>query len=101
MVKTRSQTRSQNVELVGKMVFAHKGKTIPCWFPGKVVNKNEKGYEILFFGTFGKEVCIEKNIMIHEDYLLKKNDSSLLFKVPLKYKSCFEAAMKIMNEAVK
>lgn len=29
MVKTRSQTRSQNVELVGKMVFAHKGKTIP------------------------------------------------------------------------
>ena len=100
MVKTRSQSRSQNVELVGKIVFAHKGKVVPCWFPGKVVSKTERGFEILFFGKFGTQVCTEKNILTREDYLLKKNDSSLLFKVPSKYKSSFEEAMKTMNEAV-
>ena len=99
MVRTRSETSSQNVEKVGKLVFAHKGKTVPFWFPGKVTKKTNKGYEVEFLTYFGTEECTEKNIMLREDYLLKKNDSSSLFKVPAKHRTSFEEAMKQLKEA--
>ena len=103
MVRTRSQTSSKHLDIVGKIVFAHKGKSIPCWFPGKVLQKTSKGYEIEFLAQFGTEVCVEKNVMIEEEYIRKKNDSSSssLFRVPAKHKSSFEAAMKQASEASK
>ena len=85
LVRTRSQTSSEN-DLVGKIVFAHKGKSVPFWFPGKVLKKTTKGYEIEFLTRFGVEVCTSKNVMPYDYYFMNKGDSSALFKIPAKYK---------------
>ena len=44
LVRTRSQTMSQKDDHLGKIVVAHKGKLIPCLFPGKIEEKTSKGY---------------------------------------------------------
>ena len=96
MVRTRSQTsQSGSGDMTGKLVFAHKGKTIPCWFPGRVLKKTKKGIEVQFFTEFGLEVCTEKNIMLYDDYFLKKAGStSTLFKVPSKLQAQFDEGLK-------
>ena len=101
MVKTRSQTGTEKVDLEGKIVFAHKGKSVPFWFPGKVLKKTTKGYEVEFFSRFGVEICTEKNIMPYDYYFLKKNDNSALFKIPAKYKIDFDEAMIVADEISK
>ena len=95
MVRTRSQTsQSGSGDMTGKLVFAHKGKTIPCWFPRRVVKKTKKGIEVQFFSEFGVEICTEKNIMLYDDYFLKKADStSTLFKVPSKLQAKFDEGL--------
>ena len=97
MARTRSQTISTKADIVGKTVFTHKGKAIPCWFPGKVLEKTAKGYSVKFLAEFGNHVCAEKNLLMFDEYLLKKNDTSALFKVPSKLKSSFEEALKLAN----
>ena len=100
LVRTRSQTSSEN-DLVGKIVFAHKGKSVPFWFPGKVLKKTTKGYEIEFLTRFGVEVCTSKNVMPYDYYFMNKGDSSALFKIPAKYKRHFEEAMDGAKELSK
>ena len=99
MVKTRSQTRSLSLSSVvedfpGKVVFAHKGKTIPCWFPGKVLRKSKKGYDVEFYASLGFETCTLRNVMSYEEYFLKKKENSPLFKMPTKLRQKFEEALK-------
>ena len=98
MVRTRSQTGTEKVDLEGKIVFAHKGKSVPFWFPGKVLKKTTKGYEVEFFFRSGVKICTEKNIM---PYFMKKNDNSALFKIPAKYKIDFDEAMIVADEISK
>ena len=97
MVKTRSQTSSQSdviKDLSGRVVFAHKGKAIPCWFPGKVLCKSKKGYKVEFFSNLGVEICTLRNVMLYEDYFLRKSENSPLFKVPTKLKQKFQEALQ-------
>ena len=99
MVKTRSITRSLSLssgveDLTGKVVFAHKGKTIPCWFPGKVLRKSKKGYDVEFYASLGVETCTLRNVMSYEEYFLKKKENSPLFKIPTKLRQKFEEALK-------
>ena len=101
MVRTRSQTKSEKKSLVSELVFAHKGKTVPFWFPGKVLRKEAKGYEIEFLTQFGTQVCSEKNVMFYDSYFLQKNNSSALFKVPAKYKSKFQEALGVAEKLSK
>ena len=86
MVKSRSQTEasqsSSEADWTGRIVFAHKGKKIPCWFPGRVLQKSKKGYDILFYSKMGTEACSSRNTMLYEDFFLRKDDKSTLFKVP-------------------
>ena len=99
MVRTRSQTsQSNSVDMIGKIIFAHKGKSIPCWFPGKVLKKTSKGLEIEFFSQLGVQICTEKNTMLYDDFFLKRGDSSsTLFKVPLNLKDKFEEGLKLAS----
>ena len=99
MVRTRSQTsQSNSVDMIGKIIFAHKGKSIPCWFPGKVLKKTSKGLEIEFFAQLGVQICTEKNTMLYDDFFLKRGDSSsTLFKVPLNLKDKFEEGLKLAS----
>ena len=99
MVKTRSITRSLSLssvveDLTGKVVFAHKGKTIPCWFPGKVLRKSKKGYDVEFYASLGVETCTLRNVMSYDEYFLKKKENSPLFKIPTKLRQKFEEALK-------
>ena len=98
MVRTRSQTKSRG-DLTGKIVFAHKGKAIPCWFPGKIGKKTNKGYMVDFFNQFEAHDCAEKNILLYDEFFLKKNEKSALFKVPSKLKTSFENALSLAKEA--
>ena len=99
MIRTRSQTsQSNSVDMIGKIIFAHKGKSIPCWFPGKVLKKTSKGLEIEFFSQLGVQICTEKNTMLYDDFFLKRGDSSsTLFKVPLNLKDKFEEGLKLAS----
>lgn len=100
MVRTRSQTsQSNSVDLTGKVVFAHKGKSIPCFFPGKVLRKTRKGLEVEFFSQLGVHTCTEKNTMLYDDFFLKRGDSSsTLFKVPEHLKEKFEEGLKLASK---
>ena len=99
MIKTRSITLSeQSSVLVGKVVVAHKGKLIPCWFPGKVEEKTSKGYLVKFLAKFESEDCTMKNIMSFDEYLARKNETTALFRVPAKLKTDHEEAFKLASK---
>ena len=102
MVRTRSQTSkpSDVDDLVGQVVFAHKGKSIPCWFPGRVLKKNEKGYEIEFFGNLGTEVCTSRNTIQYEEYFNATDVNKTLFKVPSKLKKQFQDALDSARKVI-
>ena len=69
MVRTRSQTsQSNSVDMTGKIVFAHKGKSIPCFFPGKVLKTTNKGLDIEFFSELGVQICTKKKTLMYDDF---------------------------------
>jgi len=89
-----SQEASDSDHQNGSWVVAHKGKVIPCWFPGQIKEKVSKGYLVQFL-DFGDHLCTAKNVMPMTEYLAKKDKtSSALFKVPANLNAKFDAAMK-------
>ena len=102
MVRTRSQTMSQKDDHLGKIVVAHKGKLIPCWFPGKIEEKTSKGYLVQFLAKSESEECTPRNILSFDEFLKKKkNETSGLFKVPAKLRDSYEEAFKLASEQLK
>ena len=55
-------------------MFAHKGKLIPCWFPGIVMEKSKKGFKIEFYAGLEKEDCVTGNMMLYSDNEQKKKN---------------------------
>ena len=79
--------------IIGKLVYAHKGKLVPCWFPGVVEKKTKKGYKIKFLAEFGFQDCVTSNMMMFDDYAdLKEQDGGKLFMIPERIESNFLAA---------
>ena len=124
MRKTRSQTRSetggpQKVNLMraeplvwmhdlprialqfekDDLVFAHKAKVVPFWFPGVVTGKAKRGgqLKINFLADFGFADCPLDNIMLYSDYEKNKEQAQNknLFKVPKKYEPNYNSAVAI------
>ena len=55
-----SSSNQEDIDLVGKKVVAHKGKLVPCWFPGIVKNICPKGVVVEFFSNLSIHVCNRK-----------------------------------------
>ena len=83
-------------DLIDKIVVAHKGKVIPCWFPGTVKSMCPKGYVVEFFSNLGVHVCTRKNIMRYEEFCGKKKKSAL-YKAPSNLKERFDSAIVMAN----
>ena len=83
-------------DMVGLKVVAHKGKIVPCWFPGIVKSKCAKGYEVEFYSNLGVHVCTRKNIMSYEEFK-GKNKTTALFKVPASLHTKFNHAISCME----
>ena len=86
---------------VGKVVFAHKGQSIPFWRPGVVLKVKAKDYYLVkFFGDLVEHDCKKSNIMNFSDYerRKKKSKGSKLFVVPearqIFFDKCVEDARK-------
>ena len=100
--RTRSQsleavsTKPKNAHFqVGQLVYAHKGRTVPCWFPGVVEANTKKGFKVKFLGEFGVEDCVASNMMLFIDYTTRKEkDSSKFYEVPEKIRHSFTEAQK-------
>ena len=87
-----SNQDQEEIDLVGKKVVAHKGKLVPCWFPGIVKSICSKGVEVEFFSNLGSHVCTRKNVMLFSAFKGKKK-SSALYKVPSTLKRKFSDAL--------
>ena len=110
--RTRSHTKAdmsdadklENIQekslfAIGDLVFAHKGKTVPCWFPGKVVQKSKKGFKVEFYAGLGKEDCVTGNMMLYSDYDQKKKtgSKSKLFQIPKKMEEDFNVGIELAS----
>ena len=81
---------------LGDLVYAHKGKNVPFWFPGVVRDKAKKGFfKVDFLADFGQEICPISNIMQFGLYAEKKKNytNSKLFSIPKKFSLNFENAL--------
>ena len=102
MRRTRSQTKSLSTSATGlslaegDIVFAHRGRKIPFWWPGKIVRKQKRGYKVEFFIQFGKEDCLSDNVVTPEQFeaLKLKSANSKLFKIPEQYVEVYANACK-------
>ena len=90
-------TQEKSLYYIGDLVFAHKGKIIPCWFPGIVLEKSKKGFKIEFYAGLGKEDCVTGNMMLYSDYEQKKKNGakSKLFQIPKKMEEEFHVGMEL------
>ena len=76
--KTRSQSESLSKESAiafkkGELVFAHKGKVVPCWFPGVVESRNKNGsFKVKFLADFGQKDCVTSSMMSFKDYAVSE-----------------------------
>ena len=108
------RTRSQSLEVatitpkkalfkVGQLVYAHKGKTVPCWFPGIVEANSKKGFKIKFLGEFGVEDCVASNMMLFEDFTTRKekDSSKKFYEVPENIRHFYTAAHKEIHKLSK
>ena len=84
---------------IGGLVFAHKSRIIPCWFPGLVLEKSKKGFKIEFYAGLGKEDCVTGNMMLYSDYDQKKKNGakSKLFQIPKKMEEDFHVGMELAS----
>ena len=92
-------TQEKSLFSIGDLVFAHKGKIIPCWFPGLVLEKCKKGFKIEFYAGLGKEDCVTGNMMLYSDYDQKKKNGakSKLFQIPKKMEEDFHVGMELAS----
>ena len=93
-------TQKKTLFGIGDFVFAHKGKMIPCWFPGTVQEQTKKGFKVDFFAGFGQEDCVIGNMMPFLDYEQKKKNGakSKLFQIPKKFEEDFVKALDLANK---
>ena len=87
----------------GDVVYAHKGKVVPCWFPGVVSVKGKKGtYKVKFFADFGMEDCVTSNIMMYSEFTTRKEEGAdkKLFEVPKKISLNFKEAQQQAETSV-
>ena len=79
--------------VIGNLVYAHKGKLVPCWFPRVVEKKTKKGYKVKFLAESGFQDCVTSNMMMYDNYAdLREQDGGKLFMVPERIESNFLAA---------
>ena len=86
---SRSKNNSQSDEgpsfVIGAVVFAHKGHSVPYWRSGVVIKIKAKAYTVRFFGDLKELECAKSNIMAFEDYAVRKSRAkggSKLFTIP-------------------
>ena len=98
--RTRSQTNSlSSTDLVfeeGQHIMANKGRKVPFWFPGKIVEILSKGYKVEFLEVFGSEDCRKENVISVAEFETKRltEGKTKLFKVPEKYQQIFADSLK-------
>ena len=95
--RTRSQTKADSAKVrgtdgkpapifaPGDLVFAHKGKIVPCWFPGVILEQGRKGlFKVNFLADFGQEFCSTSGLMHYDDFEARKRleKNQKLFEVP-------------------
>ena len=97
--KADKPEKTKSLFAIGDLVFAHKGKLIPCWFPGIVMEKSKKGFKIEFYAGLGKEDCVTGNMMLYSDYEQKKKNGSKskLFQIPKKMEEDFHVGMELAS----
>ena len=88
-------TQEKSPFAIGDTVFAHKGKTVPCWFPGRILEKSKKGFKIQFYAGLGKEDCLTGNMMLYSEYQQKKMNASKskLFQIQKKLEEDFNVSI--------
>ena len=98
---SRSSNNSQSDEgpayVIGAVVFAHKGQSVPYWRPGVVIKIKAKAYTVRFFGDLKEVDCSKSNIMVFEEYPIRKKRAkggSKLFTVPDASKEFFNLCVK-------
>ena len=100
--KIKDMNRSKKPGLaIGDLVFAHKGQSVPCWFPGVLIKKGKRGqFKVNFFADFGEEDCAPNNIMPYDDYDRRKSEgkTTKFFGVPKKFEPNFEKALILAIE---
>ena len=71
----------------GDLIYAHKGKVVPCWFPGLISSKGKNGtFRIQFLADFGQKDCVASSMMPFQDYATREVEDAekKLFVVPKK-----------------
>ena len=111
--RTRSKTKADSAKVrgtdgkhapifaPGDLVFAHKGKIVPCWFPGVILEQGRKGlFKVNFLADFGQEFCSTSGLMHYDDFEARKKleKNHKLFDVPKKFELNFKQALVIANE---
>ena len=95
---TRKKSAAKAVKIKkGDLVYGHKGKIIPCWFPGTVVSIGKKGtLKVKFLAEFGQADCVSSNVMLFGEYATRKKTdvNKALFEVPKKISLNFKEAQQ-------
>ena len=73
---SRSSNNSQSDEgpayVIGAVVFAHKGQSVPYWRLGVAIKIKAKAYTVRFFGDLKEVDCSKSNVMAFEEYPIRK-----------------------------
>ena len=86
------RTRSQSQELaqsstrlkIGSLVYAHRGKTVPCWFPGVIMKITKKGFtNVKKFEDCDRDVSSEAHSSI-PSHLQRKFEAAVREALKLK-----------------
>ena len=95
---TRKKSAAKAIKIKkGDLVYGHKGKIIPCWFPGTVVSIGKKGtLKVKFLAEFGQADCVSSNVMLFGEYATRKKTdvNKALFEVPKKISLNFKEAQQ-------
>ena len=91
--RSQSQERSQNSSRlkIGSLVYARRGKTIPCWFLGVIKKITKKGFRVQFLAKLGEHECVKGNVKKFED---RNGSSDAYSSIPTNLKQKFEDAKR-------
>jgi len=100
------RTRSQSQELaqsltrlkIGSLVYAHREKTVPCWFPGVIMKITKKGFRVQFLEKMGEFDCVITSVKKFEDCDMDVSSdahSSIPSHLQRKFEAAVQEALKL------
>jgi hypothetical protein len=101
---TDTINRNSHEYAPGDLVYAHKGRKVPCWFPGVLTEKGKKGmFKVDFFAGLGEEFCATASLMPFVDFETRKKEGNnpKLFDIPKKFELPYENALVLASKHTK